>query len=150
MAAWMLPAATLVGGIFSGMGAAKGARQSAQATMYGADKQFAASKYGTEAGAWANLLAYNQNALQGREDAKNARDFASWGVNVLEPQKQRNERQKAKDALSLANSPEARQAARFQAGLGAARDSYAATAGLRGTFGPSYQDLVNQRMLRIG
>ena len=145
-----LAAATVLGGFMSGRGARKGAQEGAAATRYGADKSFAASKYNTEAGAWSNLLAYNQNALQGREDQKLAKDFASWGVNVLAPQEQRNKRQAAKDALSIANSPEARQAARFQSGLGAARDSYAATAGLRGTFGPSYQDLVNQRMLGIG
>ena len=145
-----LAAATVLGGFMSGRGAREGAKEGAAATRYGADKSFAASEYGTEAGAWSNLLAYNQNALQGRENQKLAKDFASWGVNVLAPQEQRNKRQAAKDALSLANSPEAKEAARFQSGLGAARDSYAATAGLRGTFGPSYQDLVNQRMLGIG
>ena len=142
-----LAAATLAGGIFSGMGARAGAKEGAAATRYGADKQFAASKYGTDAGAWAQRLAYNENALQGREDQKLAKDFASWGVNVLEPQQQRNERQKAKDALSLANSPQAREAARFQARLGAARDAYTATAPQRNMFGMSFGDLVNARML---
>ena len=150
MAVPWLALATIGGGIFSGLGARAGAKEGAAATRYGADKSFAASQYGTEAGAWSNLLAYNQNALQGRENQKLVKDISSWNANVLEPQKQRNRRQAAKDSLSIANSPEARQAARFQSGLGAARDSYAATAGLRGTFGPSYQDLLNQRMLGIG
>ena len=142
-----LAAATLAGGIFSGMGARAGAKEGAAATRYGADKQFAASKYGTDAGAWAQRLAYNENALQGREEQKLAKDIASWGVNVLEPQKQRNRRQAAKDSLSIANSPEAREAARFQARLGAARDAYAATAPQRNMFGMSFGDLVNARML---
>ena len=63
-----LAAATVLGGFMSGRGAEKGAKQSAAATRYGADKQFAANQYNTEAGAWANLLAYNQNARKGRED----------------------------------------------------------------------------------
>tara|TARA_R100000742_G_C4211860_1_gene38036 strand:- start:142 stop:597 length:456 start_codon:yes stop_codon:yes gene_type:complete len=147
MAIPWLALATVGAGIFSGMGAAKGAQASAAATKYGADKKFAADKYGTDAGAWANKLAYNENALQGRENIINAKDFASWGVNVLEPQKQRNQRQAARDSLSLANSAEARDAARFQARLGAAKDAYSANSALRNTFGPTFQDMVNARML---
>ena len=147
MAVPWLALATIGAGWLGGQGAKAGAHMGAEATVYGANKKFAADKYGTDAGAWAQRLAYNENAQQGREDQKLARDFASWGVNVLDPQKQRNERQKAKDALSIANSPAAREAARFQARLGAARDAYTATASQRNTFGMSFGDLVNARML---
>ena len=110
---WMA-AATLGAGIFSGMGAARGARQSAQATMYGADKQFAASKYGTEAGAWNQLMQLNNAARGEREAMANAKQMSLFGVDTLDRKKARNKREDALNMLAIQNSPEARSVSRFQ------------------------------------
>lgn len=110
---WMA-LATVGSGIFSGMGAARGARQSAQATMYGADKQFAASKYGTEAGAWNQLMQLNNAARGEREAMANAKEMSLFGVDTLDRKRSRNKREDALNMLAIQNSPEARSVSRFQ------------------------------------
>ena len=132
-----LAAATIGAGIFSGMGAAKGARQSAQATMYGADKQFAASKYGTEAGAWSQLMQLNNAARGEREAMANAKEMALFGVDTLDRKKARNKREDALNMLSIANSPQARDVSRFQNMMNASAAAYPGIVKGEQMFGPT-------------
>ena len=133
---WMA-AATLGAGIFSGMGAARGARQSAQATMYGADKQFAASKYGTEAGAWNQLMQLNNAARGEREAMANAKEMALFGVDTLDRKKARNKREDALNMLSIENSPQARDVSRFQNKMNASAAAYPGIVKGEQMFGPT-------------
>jgi hypothetical protein len=132
-----LAAATLGAGIFSGIGAARGAKQGAQATMYGANKQFAASKYGTDAGAWSQLMQLNNAALGEREAMANAKQMALFGVDTLDRKKARNKREDALNMLSIANSPQARDVSRFQSMLNASASAYPSIAKGEAMFGPT-------------
>jgi len=132
-----LAAATLGAGIFSGIGAARGAKQGAQATMYGADKQFAASKLGTYAGAWNQLLQLNNAARGEREAMANAKEMALFGADTLDRKKARNKREDALNMLSIANSPQARDVSRFQNIMNASAAAYPSIAKGEAMFGPT-------------
>jgi len=133
---WMA-LATVGSGIFSGMGAAKGARQSAQATMYGADKQFAASKYGTEAGAWNQLMQLNNAARGEREAMANAKEMSLFGVDTLDRKRSRNKREDALNMLAIQNSPEARSVSRFQNLMNASASAAPSIFQKEAMFGPT-------------
>ena len=132
-----LAAATLAGGIFSGMGARAGAKEGAAATRYGADKQFAASKYGTEAGAWNQLMQLNNAARGEREAMANAKEMALFGVDTLDRKRSRNKREDALNMLAIQNSPEARSVSRFQNLMNASASAYPSLAKGEAMFGPT-------------
>ena len=137
MAVPWLALATIGGGIFSGLGARAGAKEGARATKYGADKQFAASKYGTEAGAWNQLMQLNNAARGEREAMANAKEMALFGVDTLDRKKARNKREDALNMLSIANSPQARDVSRFQNMMNASAAAYPGIVKGEQMFGPT-------------
>lgn len=133
---WMA-AATLGAGIFSGIGAARGANRGAAATEYGARLSAGASKYGTDAGAWSQLMQLNNAALGEREAMANAKQMALFGVDTLDRKKARNKREDALNMLSIANSPQARDVSRFQNMMNASAAAYPSIAKGEAMFGPT-------------